>query len=170
MSIASMVDAKLIREQAADPNPPSPVGVSTNLVNQLTRWIPSETITLYVAILALFGDIKLTATQRVCDLSFTGRTGAVIGGGVASAALALLLTYGKARTNKKAFAWPIFEIIAAPTAFVAWALALPATPLLHYCSYDAKWGALIVTGTTIAIAVVAYALGKSPDYEQVVTS
>ena len=60
MSIASMVDTKLTLQQAQDPqkaSPEQPVGVSTNIVNQITRWIPTETITVYVALLALVAPL-----------------------------------------------------------------------------------------------------------------
>src|SRR6266487_6121873 len=60
MSLVSMVDTKLAIQQAQDPQKPSPdkpVGVQTNIVNQITRWIPTETISVYVALLALVAPL-----------------------------------------------------------------------------------------------------------------
>lgn len=65
MSIAAMVDTSLARQQAADPaqaSPTEPVGVSMSLVNQLSRWIPTETITVYVALLALLAPMGASSS------------------------------------------------------------------------------------------------------------
>jgi hypothetical protein len=62
MSLVSMVDTKLAAQKAGDPQTPSPnqpLGVSTNIVNQITRWIPTETITVYVALLALVAPVAV---------------------------------------------------------------------------------------------------------------
>src|SRR6266852_6151187 len=70
MSLVSMVDTNLARQQARDPqkvSPDKPVGVSTNLINQITRWIPTETITVYVVLLALVAPVASHST------SFTSR-------------------------------------------------------------------------------------------------
>ncbi len=41
-------------------------------------------------------------------------------------------------------------------------MALPDTPLLDFKDYKVEIGALLVTITTLFIAVLAYALGKQP--------
>ena len=56
MSIASMVDTKMALQRGVseeEHSPAKPIGVSTGIVDQITRWIPTETITAYVALLAL---------------------------------------------------------------------------------------------------------------------
>ena len=63
MSIATMVDTRIARQQAENvksPSPDKPVGAPTDLVNQITRWIPTETITIYVALLALLAPVANT--------------------------------------------------------------------------------------------------------------
>jgi hypothetical protein len=102
-------------------------------------------------------------------LSFTSRWVGLTLFAVVSSLLALGLTYGKARQSKQAFTWPIFEMIVAPIAFAAWALALPDTPLLDICGYSTAWGGFIVLVTTVAIAVVAWVLGKAVDYMKIIT-
>jgi len=166
MSIAAMVDAKLVREHTQ--TTATPAGVPTNIVNQLTRWIPTETITLYVALLAVFGPLNATA-DNLCKLSFTSRWVAVAAFAVVSTLLALGLTYGKARALNKRFTWPWFEMATSPVAFAAWALALPDTPLQSICGYNSAIGAFIVLVTTVSLAVLASILGKSPNYDQVLT-
>ncbi len=63
----------------------------------------------------------------------------------------------------------MFEMFTAPAAFVAWALALPETPLHGICGYTSAWGAFIVLVSTVGLAVFAFIVGKSPNYERVVT-
>ncbi len=142
MSIASMVDAKLLRESLTTPPaqpvapaegggpplapaPPAPVGVPSGIVNQLMKWVPTETITLYVAFLAVLGPLVPPEGGQICNLNFAGRWKAVwIFAGI-SALIAIGLTAAKAKRGGTNFSWPIFEMITAPIAFGAWALALP---------------------------------------------
>jgi hypothetical protein len=177
MSIASMADLKVARQKAAPvagatgtrAATPAPVGVSSSIVNQLVTYIPTETIMLYVAYLAALGALKAPLGKHLSDASFTSRW---IGLGVfaiVSALLALGLTYGKARQSKQTFNWPIFEMVTASVAFVAWAAALPDTPLSNFSGYRVEIGAFIVLATTVTIAVVAWIFGKVPDYTTVVT-
>jgi hypothetical protein len=139
------------------------------MINQLTRFIPTETIVLYVAYLAALGALIVPPGQDSCQASFTGRWTGVIAFAAASALLALGLTYGKGLRAGQPFKWPIFEMIVAPIAFCAWAFSLPDTPFMDICSYSTAWGAFIVLATTVSIAVVAWVLNKAPDYEKILT-
>lgn len=185
MSVASMVDAKLVREKAQNvaqllqvapgqpppttQPPPAPVGVPTNIVNQVTRFFPTEAITLYVAYLAILGALTAPAGERLCQLSYTSRWAGVAVGALFNALLALGLTYGKAGQSQQPFCWPIFEMLTAPVAFVAWALALPDTPLLDICGYNTAIGAFLVLLVTIGLALIASVLGKNPSYEKLLS-
>lgn len=166
MSIASMVDTKLTLQQAQDPrkaNPEQPVGVSTNIVNQITRWIPTETITVYVALLALVAPLAPHSP------SFTSRW--VLFGLMTAAnpIVVVLLVMAKKESGDK-FKLPVFEMIIASIAFAAWAFALPDTPLSSISGYGITWNAAILTVTTTAITLVANALHRSPDFDQVMTT
>jgi uncharacterized membrane protein len=165
MSLVSMVDTNLARQQAQDPrkvSPAEPVGVSTNLINQITRWIPTETITVYVALLALVAP--LTAHSP----SFTSRWVLFWLVTAANPLVVVLLAMAKTKTGDS-FKLPAFEMIIAPIAFAAWAFALPDTPLSSISGYGIRWNTAILTVTTVAVTLVANALHKSPDYDQVVT-
>jgi hypothetical protein len=167
MSIAAMADAKLAREQAADPTQPSPdqpVGVSTNLVNQITRWIPTETITVYVALLALVAPLQ----TNVSSTNFSSRWVLFWLLVAANPVVVVLMTMAKANSLAN-FKVPYFEMVIAPVAFAAWAFALPDTPLKAFAGYDIKWNSAIVTVTTISVTLIANALHKSPDLDQVLT-
>jgi hypothetical protein len=168
-----MVDTKLVRENPPDTTLEStgtPAGVSTGIVNQLTRWIPSETVLLYVALLATYGTLKPVNGKKVYELDYTSRWVALWTFLVVTVLLVIGLTYGKARRNGKKFTWPIFELIIAPISFVAWAVALPDTPLLDFNGYSIAVGGFILLAVTVGVSVLAYIFDKSPDYETVVTS
>jgi hypothetical protein len=179
-----MIDTKLARENpvtaaasakggvGADgqPSPLAPVGVSTGIVNQLTRWIPSESILLYVALLATFTTLTPQGTQKIYQLDFRSRWIALWAFVVVTELLVIGLSYGKATRNHKTFKWPVFELLVAPIAFIAWAVALPDTPLLDYKGYNNALGAFVLLAVTVGISVAAYIFNQSPDYETVVTS
>ncbi len=165
MSIATMVDTRLALAQAADkskPSPDKPVGVSTGVANQITRWIPTETISVYVALLALLVPLSNRAPSFESRWILFGIVTAV------NPIVVILLMMAKTQPDDK-FAWPVFEMVVAPIAFAAWAFALPDTPLSQFPHYDLKWNAAILSVTTTGIVLVANALHKSPDYDQVVT-
>src|SRR5258708_29719167 len=115
MSIASMVDTKLTLQQAQDPqkaSPEQPVGVPTNIANQITRWIPTETITVYVALLALVAPLAPHSP------SFTSRW--VLFGLMTAANPVVVVLLFKAKTQKADdFKLPVFEMIIASVAFAA---------------------------------------------------
>jgi uncharacterized membrane protein len=162
MSLASMVDTKLALQQAQDvrsTGSTDAVGIATNLINQITQWIPTETITVYVALLALLAPLaghSPSFTSRWVLFSILTAVNPVV---------VILLTMAKTKYGD-AFKLPVFEMIIAPVAFAAWAFSLPDTPLGSFVGYDIKWNTAILTGTTIAIALLANALHRSPHLDQ----
>lgn len=153
-----MVDTKLALQQAQRPDStsqPDSIGIATELISQVTRWVPTETITIYVTLLALLAP--LTSHSH----NFTSRWllfSIII---AANPVVVILLTMAKTKAGD-AFKFPIFEMIVAPIAFAAWAFALPDTPLNSIHGYNIKWNTAILTGTTISIALLANALHRSP--------
>lgn len=165
MSLNGMVDAKLAREQGQNsqkPSLPSPVGVETGVINQLTRWIPTESITIYVALLGLFGTMTIKDGQSLADLDYTARWGLMLGVAVATPFIVVLLTMAKSDE----FKWPVFEMVVGTGAFAAWAVALPETPLNDFSGYDVKFNGAILLVVTLLITLVANALKKSPRLDQ----
>lgn len=182
-----MVDAKLVRETdtvaARAPNAlerklgltalvernptdsgsgPQPAGVPSSVVDQLVRWIPTETLTLYIAYIAVATLPTPTKGQKLHQADFFWQWLGVAAGAVVTVVVVVLLAVGKTRATEEPYRWPKFEMAAGAIAFVAFALALPDTPLLDFEGYKTEVGALIVTSVTVLIAVVAYALGKQP--------
>ena len=163
-----MVDTKLAREMGSDkshPSLPQPVGVSTDVANQLTRWIPTESITVYVAFLGLLGTRTVAAGKSLSDLSYASRW--TLAGLVALATPIIVLLITMAKTPKeRSFDWPIFEMIIGTVAFAAWVVALPDTPLNDFKGYDVKFNGAILIAVTLAITLFANALKRSPDLDQ----
>jgi uncharacterized membrane protein YgdD (TMEM256/DUF423 family) len=185
VSIAAMSDAKLMRErpeqrsakgferaiglqalverrQTTEKETPKPSIVPPTVVGQLTRWIPTETITLYVAFLALLNPLTATEGEQLCDAAnYTGRWVAVGAFALLTVALVVLLHVTKVRRTKEPFRWPAWEMIVSLVAFVGWAVALPETPLHVICGYNEEIGGFVVLVLTLFIAAVADALGRN---------
>jgi uncharacterized membrane protein len=162
MSLASMVDIKLALQKAQDSTSiesQDTTGIGTNLLNQVTQWIPTETITVYVALLALLAPLAGSSP------SFTSRWVLFSIITAANPPVVILLTMAKTRRGDP-FKFPVFEMIVASIAFAAWAFALPDTPLGSISAYSIKWNTAILTGTTIAIALLANALHRSPHLDR----
>jgi hypothetical protein len=170
VSIVSMADAKVQRENPKpDAKDVQPAGVPQTILNQLMRYIPTESIVLYVAVLALFTPLQAPEGKTVADLSFQGRWINFLAFVGLTVLLVPLLYAGKARAAGKTFRLPRFEMAVAPIAFAAWALALPDTPLRTIAGYKEAIGAALVLGATLLIGVAADALGKAPGAETVAT-
>jgi hypothetical protein len=176
MSIVSMAEAKVQRDnprpavgtvKADPPEDPQPVGVPQSVLNQLMRYIPTESITLYIAILALFNPLKAPTGKTIADLSFQGRWINYAVFCALTLVLVPLLTLSKTRGAGKPFKWPLFEMAVAPIAFTAWAFALPDTPLRTISGYKEAIGATLVLTATVLIGVVADSIGKAPGAETV---
>jgi uncharacterized membrane protein len=162
MSLASMVDSKLSLKQTQDPRSigsPDAAGIATNLISQITRWVPTETITIYVVLLALLAPLAGHSP------SFTSRWVLFSVITAINPVVVILLTMAKTKGGD-AFKFPVFEMIIASVAFAAWAFALPDTPLSSISGYQIKWNTAILTGTTVSIALLANALHRSPHLDQ----
>lgn len=140
-------------------------------LSQLVKYIPTETIALYLAIQGALGELQTTDGGSVADVDFTSRWMWFWG----MLALTIVLTAGLCyRSQKNAnptgnFSLPTFEISASAVAFAVWALSLPNTPLLDFDGYDhSAWNSVLILGGTITIAVTAYVLGKTVSWQKVV--
>jgi hypothetical protein len=182
MSIASMIDAKLVNEwpderratgferalglerlverpKSEPAQTPQPTAVPSTAIGQLARWIPTESLTLYVAFLGVLNP--LAGTPRACDAGYAGRWAALGAFLVMTVSIVVLVHVAKVRRTLEPFRWPVFEMSVSAVAFMAWAVALPDTPLNDFCGYKAELGAFIVLATTAIIGLVADALGRN---------
>jgi hypothetical protein len=137
---------------------------------QLVKYIPTETVTLYVAVQAALGEVKAPNGKPISDADFTSRWIWLLVMLVATLVLTLGLSY---RSQKNAnsvakFRVPAFEISAAGAAFLVWSLSLPGTPLQDITGYNGTaWSSVIILGGTVAIAAAAFILGKTVTWTKV---
>ena len=184
MSITAMCDAKLMNEQPAQrsansfekaiglqtlvqrpqssrTSTPLPPKIPPTVLGQLVRWIPTESLTLYVAFLGVLDPVPTRADGRVSDANFTGRW-VTLGMFLALTVVIVLLVHiAKVRRTREPFRWPVFEMVVSSVAFTAWAVALTDTPLRDFSGYKIEIGGFIVLATTAMIGLVADALDRN---------
>ena len=183
MSIASMIDAKLVNEwpdarrangferalglrrlverpKSSEVATPQAPAVPATAIGQLVRWIPTESITLYVAFLGVLNPIS-GGVARACDAGYAGRWVALSVFLLLTVVFVVLVHVAKVRRTAEPFRWPLFEINVSAVAFTAWAIALPDTPLNDICGYKIEVGGFIVLASTAVIGLVADALGRN---------
>jgi hypothetical protein len=122
--------------------------VDTTL-NVLFGYIPTEILTLYVAVLAA---IQPASTAR------TAHWAAFWSFLIATPLVVWLVYAAKIKALQKPLpfglqAWPMWEMIAATVAYLAWALALPETPFAGYSWYSAALAgvAVLVASTLLGL-------------------
>jgi hypothetical protein len=119
-------------------------------LNVLFGYIPSEILTLYVAVLAaVHKPDTVTVTDWITFWSFLVATPIVVwlvyGAKVIAAKRPVPLAFG---------AWPVWEMFAATLAYCAWAFALPKSP---FSQYSDTWYSAALSG--VAVLVVSTFLG-----------
>jgi hypothetical protein len=188
VSIAAMADNRVLRSPSAPvplpggappgpqalgppvPGPaaaPAPAGVPSDVLSNLTLWIPAETLTAYVGAQALLGNITVPPGKKLYEADFTTRWVIFVSALVITPVLVGLYTKIKARTAQRAFKWPIAEMILASISFVLWAIALPDTPANNFEGWQAWWGGAAILFITPLIALGATAFGFTPDFSKV---
>jgi hypothetical protein len=171
VSISSIAEDTALRLTPPAAAPADTGGVAASPLAQLVKYIPTETITLYVAVQAALGDLAAPQGQSVSDANFTGRwiwMWLMFG---ITVVLTTALSYRSQKNANQAapFKLPYFDVLAAGAAFLVWALALPSTPLRDFSGYNYNaWDTVIILGGTITIATAAYVLGKNVSWQKVV--
>ncbi|MFF4732005.1 hypothetical protein ACFY3M_43435 [Streptomyces mirabilis] len=146
--------------------------VAGTVLSQLVKYVPTETISVYLAVQAALGSATAPSGKQVCDASFVSHWIWLGVLAVATALLAIGLAYRSQRQMAPnqgfTFTCPIVEPVAAVAAFLVWALSLPTTPLKDMCGYQAEaWGPVLVLGGTTVISTVAYVFGKTITWQKV---
>lgn len=122
---------------------------ATSTLSSIAAYIPTEILTVYVAVVAALGSGDRTV-QWVAFWFFLIVTPIVV-----------WLTYaGKVRQATGTVPgaireWPKWEMVAATIAYLAWAFALPETPFAELSFYSAAIAAVVVLVVTTAIGLVA---------------
>jgi hypothetical protein len=147
------------RRQAARPeDDPRDTGLK-----QVTRYIPTEVVVLYVIWLGVLGPIEAT---RACDGDYASRW--ILFG------ILLLLTpplvwgewWLQRRTKRRRGRTardtpPIPEMVVSVVAFTAWVFALPTSPFADFCAYDPKFGTPTLVTVTAFFGFAAKAIGRA---------
>jgi hypothetical protein len=185
MSIASMTDGAIQRKRvetgaavSVAPRPASrearaPTITPLKGANELARWVPTEAIALYAAILAgAFGPLSVPAGKALEDLNFSSRWHFYFVMLGVSAALVWLIYAAKiretpAKSPGKRANVPIFEMAMAVAAMAAWAAALPDTPFATFDWYGEWFPPVVLGTTTVLLPLIAAAAGRTaPTYEE----
>ena len=163
MSITSMVESTVrghvqMAVLAAQPeggaaaaNPPPSVSQKlSSAFDQIARYIPSEVLTVYVA---LIGAMKEANASKDAKLNGFWVTFALV------PVVVWCIFAAKMRANALPLplnpkSWPFWKMIAALVAFTAWAYALPAGPFAECSWYQPAYSQVALLGTTAALALL----------------
>ena len=143
--ISNLVKDDLTPLAAADASKPGP---SENAFNALVKYIPTETITLYVAVMS-----AMAALKDVC--SWISPSGVYWLFVFLTPAILFLIIIGKRRARNlqpllpALKSWPWWNMAAATVAFAVWALAVPTNPYLTGLSGGAVAGFLAILVSTL---------------------
>ena len=168
MSIHSMTNAALARRTDFPPfddvphdtreiadaasgtsTPQSPVTVALAVI---VTYIPTEVLTLYVAVLA--------AIQTPTSPSLSGMWVTFWAFLVATPVTVWLVYAAKIRSGNKPLPlppsqWPLWEMSAGTISYIAWAISLPNAPFLGYLGLPTTLAAVIVLVTAAVLALLA---------------
>jgi hypothetical protein len=126
----------------------APASVETTL-NVLFGYIPTEVLTLYVAVLAAVQPGK-TSNGWLVFWIFLFATPVIVwlvyGAKVKALQKPLPLKFG---------AWPFWEMLAATAAYMAWAFALPNSPFTKYDWYSAALSGVVVLVISTVLGLLA---------------
>jgi hypothetical protein len=142
----------------------SPAQIETAL-NILFGYIPTEVLTLYVAVLAAINQpSQVTRAEWIAFWAFLVATPIVLwlvyGAKVKAVGKPLPLTFG---------VLPVWEMFAATVAYCAWAFALPSTPFTEHAWYSSALSGVAVLVASTALGLLApffqLSLASAPDSE-----
>jgi hypothetical protein len=131
----------------------SPESQVNAAIRTLTTYIPTETLTLYVAVLAVL--------QPPTKEGLAGPNWAIFWWFLIATPLVIWLVYiTKVKTAGKPIPWaplkwPLWEMAAGTIAYVAWAFALPTTPFASLAWYSTGLAGVIVLITSTILGLLA---------------
>lgn len=136
--------------------PPFQETKATSVMDDLVKYIPTESVTLYVA--------AVSAWDALQDVLAITAEGLYWFFGVLTPILFLLIYAGKRRSNGLApfpplSEWPWWKLIASTVAFLTWALAVPNGPYLEGDNGGAV-AALAALFVSMALSLVAAVVEK----------
>jgi hypothetical protein len=141
---------------SANPKPPPTADAAASNVNTalhlLFGYIPTEVLTLYVAVLAALHGVNATATNA---------PGCVFWIFLLATPLVVWLVYAakvKAAQHTvpvRPSQWPVWEMLAATVAYFAWAFAMPNNPFAAYTWYSSGLAGIAVLVASTVLGLLA---------------
>lgn len=122
----------------------------SNALGTITTYIPTEMLTLYVAVVAALGSDATVTTRWIAFAVFLPLTPLTV--------WLLFATQVKSSGKRIPVAvmrWPIWEMVAGTIAFLAWAIALPQTPFAEITWYSSAIGGVVVLVVTSLFTLIA---------------
>jgi hypothetical protein len=131
----------------------APENAVNTALHMVTTYVPTEVLTLYVAVMAALRDphSKSLFAQWLTFWIFLIGTPVVV----------WLVYAAKVKNSQRPVPaapskWPLWEMVAATVAYVAWAFALPDTPFMEFQNwYSAALGGVIVLIVSTLLALIA---------------
>lgn len=180
MSIVGMADAAIQRKRVQKDGAPTTVVARTaptaaagrtitplKGASDVARYIPTEAIGLYIAILAgAFAKLTPKPPKKFYQLDFSGRWHFYFAMLAITAALVWLVYAAKTRSqDRRRRDVPVFEMVIAVFAMAAWAAALPDSPWADFKWYGGWFPPIVLSTTTALLPLIAAAFGKmAPTY------
>jgi hypothetical protein len=132
----------------------TPTNVVTSALSAIATYIPSEILTLYVAVLAALtpesGAATAAPTPWLTLILFAATTPPVVW---------ILYAMKVSAANKPLpilpTQWPVWEMVSATIAFVAWSFAMPQTPFSGQSWYSAPLAGIAVLVVSTVLGLVA---------------
>ena len=142
---AILEDAKA-ENKPEPPRVPDPKGATKTFLDELIRWIPGESLAIFVALMGL------TADSRVFI-----RVGALVVAAVATPIWVRIHYLQSAKTRQAKRVWPKAQMVIATLAFVAWSTSVPKSAWTEIGDFKSSWGTGIAVLVSFAIGTfVAY--------------
>ena len=179
MSIGSLTSAAMVRRDVfARVEPPAREGVKlaeaveptptpqtdvTKALAQIASYIPTEILTLYVAVLA--------AIRNPQSNSSSGQWGAFVICQLATPTAVWLVYVAKLRQAKPPLSpeqrlLPVWEMVAGTVAYVAWAVNLPDTPVLAALGAPEALAGIVVLAVATVLGLVASVVLPLPEPDE----
>jgi hypothetical protein len=143
--------------------------VPSSPLSELVKYIPTETLTIYIAVQAAIGDPEIPSGGDISDADYSANWIGVWVLLVANLGLTIGLSYRAQRNaNTNNFKIPVFEAFASEAAFLVWVMSLPSTPLRDFPGFDySAWNSVLILVGSITIVTLAYILGKNVTWQKV---
>jgi hypothetical protein len=140
LAVGSPTSARALREAPA-PSAPGSAG-GDDVVGQLTRYIPTELVAVYTAVVGLLPNLE--SKPEVCQAHFGVRWWTLAVFAILTPITVQILYLIKRRSaGAGGPTVPWFELISGLVAFAAWAILLPLAPVYTWCSWQPQYGLII---------------------------